>query len=240
MARRVDQLRPVKIDTDFLKRVDGCALIDMGRTRVLCTASVVEGLPEWRAGGGAGWVTAEYGMLPASVAERKRRTATDGRSKEIQRLVGRSLRAAVDLGKLGERTIFVDCDVLEADGGTRTASVTGGFVALAIAAARLVSRGVIQADPITQAVAAVSVGKCGRSARLDLDYELDRRADVDMNVVMTADGRFVEIQGAAEKSPFDRRDLDRMLKLAEGGIRKLFQYQAKAVGKAAPEKGGQS
>jgi len=233
LPRRANEMRPVKIETGFVDTADGSALIDVGRTRVLCTATAVEGVPEWRADGGLGWVTAEYGMLPASVPNRKPRSLRDGRSLEIQRLVGRSLRAVVDMAALGERTIYVDCDVLQADGGTRTASVTGGFVALALAARKLLREGIIAQDAIVQPVAAVSVGVVDGRVVADLDYELDSRADVDFNVVMTADGKIVELQGTAERRAFDRETLDGILTLAARLIRKLNRLQLEAVRKPA-------
>lgn len=233
MARRANDLRPVKIKTGFIEAADGSALIDVGKTRVLCTASVADGVPEWRAGQGLGWVTAEYAMLPASVPNRKPRSVRDGRSLEIQRLVGRSLRAVVDMAALGERTIYVDCDVLQADGGTRTASITGGFVALALAVRNLLREGIIEKKAILQSVAAVSVGIVDGRLIADLDYKLDSRADVDFNIVMTADGKIVEIQGTAERRAFDRETLDGILKLSARLIRKLNRLQLEAIRKAA-------
>jgi len=232
-SRRVDALRPTSIETDFLKYPPGSALIRGGDTRVLCTAFVVEGVPEFLVGSGKGWLTAEYAMLPASTPQRKpRESATgrpDGRSQEIRRIVGRALRAAVDLEKLGERTIWIDCDVLQADGGTRTLSITGSWVALALACHRLALQKVIPVNPVRLQLAAVSVGVVNGRCVLDLDYEEDSAAEVDMNVVMSADGRFVEIQGTSEAMPFDTRQLNRLLALAHKGCRELMRIQRRAL-----------
>ncbi|MBP6628610.1 MAG: ribonuclease PH [Kofleriaceae bacterium] len=231
-GRRPDQLRPLEILTDFQKHAEGSALIKLGDTWVLCAASVEEGVPPFLKGKGQGWLTAEYAMLPRSTHTRSKRDP-GGRGKEIQRLIGRSLRAAIDLGKLGERTIAVDCDVLSADGGTRVASITGAWVALALAVQRLVGRGVLaDASALAPPVAAISVGVVGGEVVLDLPYVEDAKADVDMNVVMSADGKLLEVQGTAEHAPFDRPQLDAMLDLAAGGIRALNAAQAAAVAAA--------
>jgi ribonuclease PH len=231
--RPLDQLRLVKLELDYVMYPEGSVLISMGNTRVLCNATVDESLPRWMLAQRPkqGWVTAEYAMLPRSTAQRSPREINQpkGRTQEIQRLIARSLRAAVDLGKLGERQIVVDCDVIQADGGTRTASITGGYVALALAIKRLEKRKVVEASVLKQAVAAVSVGIVHGKAVLDLNYEMDQNAAVDMNVVMTSDGRFVEIQGTAEQEPFSRGALNAMLLLAEHGIRNLFELQSAAL-----------
>lgn len=232
MAKRSpDKLRPVRIETDVSIHAEGSALVTMGETLVLCLASVEERVPDWLKNKGRGWVTAEYGMLPRATSTRNRRDRgnTPSRSLEIGRLVGRSLRAAVDLEKLGSRLITVDADVLQADGGTRTAAVTGGMVALALAIERLRAAGLVPEGVVTSPVAAVSVGVVDGRVVLDLDYELDHRADVDMNVVMNAKGDLVEVQGSAEGAPFSRRLMEEMLDLAASGIRKLSQAQAKAL-----------
>lgn len=226
-GRRADELRSIEIVTDFLEQAHGSALISIGRTRVLCTATVEDGVPRWLEGTGRGWLTAEYGMLPASTGERMQREARAGRQQgrtvEIQRLVGRSLRAAYATDALGERTVWLDCDVLQADGGTRTAAITGAWVALARAAQ--VQR---LSQPDTQ-IAAVSVGIVDGEARLDLDYEEDSSAEVDMNVVMTGDGRLVEVQATAEARPFSRSQLDELVDLAAGGIERITNKQREAV-----------
>ncbi len=215
---------------------EGSVLISMGNTRVLCNATVEETVPRWMANNRQkqGWVTAEYAMLPRATEQRNQREIQypKGRTQEIQRMIARSLRAAVDLNKLGERQIVVDCDVIQADGGTRTAAITGGYVALALAIKRLEKRKVIAPGALVQAVAAVSVGIINGKAVLDLNYSMDQKADVDMNVVMTSDGRFVEIQGTAEGEPFSRGALNAMLLLAEHGIRQLFAIQAEALAQA--------
>lgn len=234
--RSADELRPVQFELDYVLYPEGSVLVSMGNTRVLCNASVQESLPPWLRYGKErhGWVTAEYAMLPRSTHDRTRRETKSpkGRTQEIQRLIARSLRGVVDLHLLGERQIVVDCDVIQADGGTRTASITGGYVALAVAVKRLLQRGVIETDPIKQAVAAVSVGILDGKAYLDLDYKLDVAVDVDMNVVMTADRRFVEVQGTAEGEPFSRDALNAMLALAELGISDLLQMQQDALSSA--------
>jgi len=212
----------------------GCVLIEMGRTKVICSASVEEGVPRFMAGQGRGWVTAEYGMLPAATHTRSDREAArgkvGGRTMEIQRLIGRSLRAVVDMAALGENTIQIDCDVIQADGGTRTASITGAWIALAIACRRMLGRGMVQHFPVHKTVAAVSVGVVGGTPLLDLCYEEDSRADVDMNVVMTGDGHFVEVQGTAEGQTFDRDMLDVLTDLAWQGIRGLVEIQKDVAG----------
>jgi len=217
-----------------VRSATGSALIEAGGTRVICTASAVEDVPRWLVGSGRGWVTAEYGMLPASTGERKQRDVSkgraDGRTVEIQRLIGRSIRGVVDFQALGERTIYIDCDVLEADGGTRCASITGGYVALKLALDKLVAEGKLSAVPLTQSVAAVSCGIVDGTALLDLDYPEDSSAEVDMNVVMTGDGGLVEVQATAERTPLSRASLDEMLALAAAGIEKLREAQAAATG----------
>jgi ribonuclease PH len=232
--REPDQLRPVTIEAGFVRTATGSALISCGETRVICTASVQESVPRWMQGRGEGWVTAEYGMLPASTGDRKQRDITkgraDGRSVEIQRLIGRSLRGVIDFAGLGERTVYVDCDVLQADGGTRCASITGGFVALELALRRLVEEEKLTAIPLTGSVAAVSCGIVDGVPLLDLDYPEDSSAEVDANVVMTGDGGLVEVQATAERTPLSRAHLDDLLALAETGIRDLRAAQAAAVG----------
>lgn len=237
-GRLFNQLRGLKITPGFTKHAEGSALIEMGETRVLCTASVESTIPKWLQGGGKGWVTAEYGMLPRSTHSRisREKANNSGRSQEISRLIARSLRAAVDLKALGERSITVDCDVLQADGGTRTAAITGGFVALSLAIAKLKLAGLVSptAQPITQYVSAISVGLKDGDPLLDLNYDEDSAIGTDMNVVMTADGRFVEVQGTAETTPFSRKELDRVLTVASEGCRQLFEAQAKIVGPYVP------
>ena len=225
------RLRPVSITTGVNMHAEGSVLIAMGNTRVMCTASVEERIPDWLRGKGRGWVTAEYGMLPRSTSTRMRRERdkTSARSLEISRLIGRSLRAAIDLEALGERQITVDCDVLQADGGTRTASITGGMVALAIAIGALTKRERLAKNPLRSLVAAVSVGIVDGTPRLDLDYEADHRAEVDMNVAMNAKGEVVEIQASAEGKPFGVKQLRALEDLAAGGIRKLIVAQKKAL-----------
>jgi ribonuclease PH len=231
-GRTPAQLRPVTIEPGFVRTAAGSALISMGETRVICTASVQEGVPRWMLGKGRGWVTAEYGMLPASTGERKQRDVSkgrpDGRTVEIQRLIGRSLRGVMDFEALGERTIYVDCDVLQADGGTRCASITGGMVALRLACERLVERGKLTKVPLTGTVAAVSCGVVDGVALLDLDYSEDSTAEVDANVVMTGDGGLVEVQATAERTPLSRAHLDDLLALAATGIDELRALQSAA------------
>jgi ribonuclease PH len=237
--RAADALRPVTIEPGFVRTASGSALISMGETRVICTASAQTGVPRWRMGKGLGWVTAEYGMLPASTGERKQRDITkgraDGRTVEIQRLIGRSLRGVVDFAALGENSIYLDCDVLQADGGTRTASITGAYVALALACEKLVAAGTIARSPLTGSVAAISCGIVDGVPLLDLDYPEDSSAEVDANVVMTGDGGLVEVQATAEGTPLSRTHLDELLHLAETGIGQLrvLQDEAIAAGRAA-------
>jgi len=221
----------VRITPDFVSSADGSCLIETGRTRVICTASLLPGVPEWRRGAGLGWVTAEYGMLPASTGRRRRRPLLkqDGRSVEIQRVIGRVLRSVVRFGRLGENTVYLDCDVLEADGGTRTAAITGAYVALARAVAAGADRDRCGARVLSSAVAAVSVGIVARTPVLDLDYHEDAAADVDMTVAMTGGGKFVELQGTAEGNAFSADQLEAMLALARRGIRKLMACQRDAI-----------
>jgi ribonuclease PH len=227
--RKVDELRPVVLRRGYTEMTPGSVLVEMGRTRVLCTVSIEMDVPPWMRGTGKGWVTAEYSMLPGSSRERvSRRSISGGRTKEIQRLIGRSLRAAVDEEAMGEIMARVDCDVLQADGGTRTASITGAWVALADAFDALISNGVLERFPIRQHIAAVSVGVVDGEVLLDLDYKEDVAADTDCNVVMTGDGKFVEVQGTAEGAAFDRGELDRMLDLASVGIATLVEHQKAA------------
>ena len=230
-GRKYDELRPVKFTTGYVIFPEGSVLVEMGRTRVLCNVTVEERVPEWMAGKGAGWLTAEYSMLPRSTQKRTPRETSGprGRTQEIKRLIGRSLRVAVDLNRLGERTLLVDCDVLQADGGTRTASITGGYVAVALAIRKLVEAGRVPEDVLKPPVAAVSVGRIGPQTYLDLCYEEDHRADVDLNVIMTAEGKFIEVQGTAEGEPFDRGALDQMIDLAAEGIERLVDLQQKAL-----------
>ena len=232
-GRLPDQLRPVSIAPDFLAFADASALIEVGDTRVICAVTIEESVPRFLRGSGRGWITAEYAMLPRATPQRTAREAVTGRvggrTHEIQRLIGRSLRAVVDLTKLGERTFLVDCDVLQADGGTRTASITGAYVALALAFDKLIAARVLPASPLRAAVAATSVGVVGGVPMLDLCYEEDSQAEVDFNVVMTSTGEFVEVQGTAEGQPFGRATVDLMLGLAEKGIRELLGCQAEAI-----------
>jgi ribonuclease PH len=232
-GRASDELRPVTWELGYQEWAAGSVLLSMGRTRVLCSASVSEEGPRWLRGTNQGWVTGEYSMLPASTNERSPREVNrgrpGGRTQEIQRLIGRSLRAVTDLGQLGERTITVDCDVLQADAGTRTASITGGYIALALAIRGLRDREVVRGDVLRESVAAVSVGIVDGRPTLDLCYEEDAGADVDCNVVMTGTGRLVEVQGTAEGEPFGREDLDAMLDLASSGIQRLTQIQLDAL-----------
>jgi ribonuclease PH len=222
-------LRTVTITPDFIRSAEGSVLIELGRTRVIATATVEDGVPQFLKGTGKGWVTGEYGMLPRSTEERTPRESVrgrqSGRTLEIQRMIGRTLRAAIDLKALGERTVWIDCDVIEADGGTRTASVTGAFVALALALERMVAAGILRALPVTDSVAATSVGIVGDELLLDLAYDEDSRAQVDMNVVMTGGGEFVEVQASAEARPYTSRELEQLLDLAAGGIRQLAKMQ---------------
>jgi len=232
--RSAAAMRPVDIETGFVRTADGSALISVGETRVICTASIADEVPRWMRGRGRGWVTAEYAMLPASTGERKERDSKkgrlDGRSVEIQRLIGRALRVVVDFEALGERAVWVDCDVLQADGGTRCASITGAYVALRLALAGAVERGELKALPLSGTVAALSVGIVDGEALCDLDYSEDSRAEVDANVVMTGDGGLVEVQATAERTPLSRASLDELLSLAEAGIAELRVLQEGAAG----------
>jgi len=232
--RAADELRPTSIEPGYVRTATGSALISMGETRVICTASHQDGVPRWLAGRGTGWVTAEYGMLPASTGERKQRDATrgrpDGRTVEIQRLIGRSLRGVVDFEALGENTIYLDCDVLQADGGTRCASITGAYVALVLACERLREAGRLTRSPLTGSVAAISCGVVAGTALLDLDYSEDSTAEVDANVVMTGEGGLVEVQATAERTPLSRAHLDDLLGLAAKGIGDLRAIQDRAIG----------
>ena len=232
-GRAADELRPVKIIAGAQEYAEGSAMIEMGKTRVLCAVSVEESVPRWLRGSGRGWVTAEYAMLPRSTHTRTpRHRNAGGRAREIERLIGRSLRAVVDMRALGQRTLSVDCDVLQADGGTRTAAITGSYVALHQAAAGLLAARKIKRMPFRSAVAAVSVGVVNGAPMLDLCYEEDTRADADVNVVMTDDGAIVEVQGTAEAAPFSRQTLDAMLDLAWKGIAELSERQRAAIGGA--------
>ncbi|HTR36243.1 MAG TPA: ribonuclease PH [Bryobacteraceae bacterium] len=232
--RRADEMRPVRITTNYLMTAEGSALIEVGHTRVLCAATVEETVPQFLRGSGRGWVTAEYSMLPRATSTRTPREVSkgrlSGRTHEIQRLIGRSLRAVVDMGALGDRTVIVDCDVLQADGGTRTASITGAYVALVLALKQLVQFGALKSLPLTDRVAATSVGIVNGEPSLDLCYEEDSQAEVDMNVVMTGAGKFVELQATAEKTPFDDKQLGRLVEIARHGIGELFEIQKTALG----------
>jgi len=232
-GRAPDELREITIEPGFIRTATGSALIAAGGTRVICTASVEDVVPRWMAGGGRGWVTAEYGMLPASTGERKKRDVSrgrpDGRTVEIQRLIGRSLRGVIDFQALGEHTVWIDCDVLEADGGTRCAAITGGFVALELALRSLVSESRLERVPLSGSVAAVSCGMVDGEALLDLDYSEDSTAEVDANVVMTGAGGLVEVQATAERTPLSRASLDELLALAASGIERLRAAQEQAV-----------
>jgi ribonuclease PH len=234
-GRTADAVRPIRMTPDYIVHAEGSLLVEVGRTRVICTASIEDRVPPFLRGGGKGWVTAEYGMLPRATSTRTTREAATGklggRTQEIQRLIGRSLRSITNLQELGERTVWVDCDVIQADGGTRTAAITGGFVALVIALERLRSQAAIARVPITDYVAATSVGIVQGTPLLDLAYDEDSRAEVDMNVVKTSDGRFIELQGTAETKPFDRTSLDTLLALADRGINDLIAKQREIVGK---------
>jgi ribonuclease PH len=241
-GREPDDLRALAFTRDFTQFAAGSVLVEFGMTRVLCTASVEERVPPWLRGKGRGWVTAEYSMLPGSTSERNDREATrgkqSGRTQEIQRLIGRSLRAVTDLTVLGEVQITVDCDVLQADGGTRTASICGGYVALHDACSRLVGARKLAAHPLTDQCAAISVGIVDALPYLDLEYSEDVRAEVDMNVVMTGAGRFIEVQGTAEGLPFSRTELDELLVLAEGGIGQIFDLQREMLAEPPPPRKG--
>ena len=234
-GRAPGELRATRMTPAFTMHAEGSVLVEAGRTRVICTASVEDRVPAFlRNTGKGGWVTAEYGMLPRATSTRMQREATSGkvggRTQEIQRLIGRSLRSVAKLNEIGERTIWIDCDVIQADGGTRTAAITGGFVALVLALQRMRAAGQIKTMPVLDYVAATSVGVVGGTPLLDLAYEEDSRADVDMNVVKTGDGRFIEVQGTAEGPPFERGALDALLELADGGIRELVDLQRSIVG----------
>ena len=233
-GRQPDQMRDVKITRDYTCHAEGAVLVEFGNTKVICTASVEEGVPRFLKGQGQGWVTAEYGMLPRATGTRNRREAAGGkqggRTLEIQRLIARSLRAALDLKKVGENTIYVDCDVIQADGGTRTASITGGCVALVDALTYMLNKNMIKEDPLQRLIASVSVGVYKGTPVLDLDYPEDSTAETDMNVVMTQHGGMVEVQGTAEGEPFQRTEMDAMMDLAEKGIKELFALQQKALG----------
>ena len=236
-GREPEQLRDISIQMNFMPNAEGSCLISFGDTRVICTATVEESVPRWMMGRGVGWLTAEYSMLPRSTSERVPREVNkgrpSGRTQEIQRLIGRSLRAVSDMSAMGERTIWLDCDVLQADGGTRTASITGAYVATSLAFQKLVADGVMKADPLTDSVAAVSVGIIDGTPCLDLNYAEDSTAQVDMNVVMTGAGRFVEVQGTAEHGAFERDELDAMLELAAKGITELISKQEDVLSSAA-------
>jgi ribonuclease PH len=232
-GRRADELRPVRFIRGWLEPAEGSVLVEFGKTRVLCAASVTEGVPRWRKGSGLGWVTSEYAMIPRATGTREDRESVkgrlSGRTHEISRLIGRSLRGVVDYQALGENTIVVDCDVLQADGGTRTAAITGAYVALRDALSWMRQRGLVSTDPMRGSVAAISVGIVDGEPRLDLCYEEDVRAETDMNVVLTGDGRYVELQGTAESEPFDRTLLNSLLGLAEAGCAELTRLQAEAL-----------
>lgn len=232
--RSPDELRPTTLTPHFLLHAEGSVLIEAGRTRVICTASLEERVPPFLRGTGKGWVTAEYGMLPRATNTRTTREASQGkvggRTMEIQRLIGRSMRSVVRMNELGERTVWIDCDVIQADGGTRTAAITGAFVAMVLALDKIKQQGSLTAIPVNDYVAATSVGIVGGMPLLDLAYEEDSKADVDMNVVKTGDGRFVEVQGTAESEPFDRSALDGLLELADRGIQQLIEKQREIVG----------
>lgn len=237
-GRSFDQLREIRLTPGFTNYAEGSVLVECGQTRVLCTATVEPTIPKWLQGSGKGWVTAEYGMLPRSTHTRinREKATNSGRSMEISRLIARSLRAVADLKALGERSIVVDCDVLQADGGTRTASITGGFVALALALNSMRERRELNSIPLTDYVSAISVGMSNSTALLDLKYEEDSEAQTDMNIVMTSAGSFVELQGTAEASPFSNSDLERMLALGRKGCQELFQNQAQIIGAFFPLK----
>ncbi len=229
-GRKTDAMRPVKVVKNYMKNAEGSCLMQFGETKVICTASVEEGVPPFLKGKGEGWVTAEYGMLPRSCGSRIRREKTSGRTEEIQRLVGRSLRNVVDMTKLGERTIRIDCDVLQGDGGTRTASITGGFIALALALQWMKKEGKIESLPISDYIAAVSVGISDGTPILDLNYIEDSKADVDMNIVMVGKGQFVEVQGTGERATFSEKEMAQLLGLAKKGIKELIAIQKKTLG----------
>ena len=233
-GRRRDQIRPVRVTRNFTKHAEGSVLIEMGDTKVICTASIEEKVPPFLKGKGAGWVTAEYAMLPRATHDRSPRESVKGkqggRTLEIQRLVGRALRAVIDTGRLGGRTIWIDCDVIQADGGTRTASITGSFIALADAVGVLKKKDLIKVNPLTDYLAAISIGKVGGQVMVDLAYEEDSHAEVDLNLVMTGAGQYVEVQGTAEKTPFNKKDMDEFLDLGWGAIRELVDLQKSLIG----------
>ena len=232
-GRRRDQIRPVKVTRNFTKHAEGSVLIEMGDTKVICTASVEEKVPPFLKGKGTGWVTAEYAMLPRATHDRSPRESVKGkqggRTLEIQRLVGRALRAVIDTGRLGERTIWIDCDVIQADGGTRTASITGAFIALADAITVLKKKELLKVNPLTDYLAAISIGKVGGQVMVDLAYEEDSHAEVDLNLVMTGAGQYVEVQGTAERTPFNKKDMDEFLDLGWGAIRELVDVQKSLI-----------
>lgn len=233
-GRRRDQIRPVKVTRNFTKHAEGSVLIEMGDTKVICTASVEEKVPPFLKGKGTGWVTAEYAMLPRATHDRSPRESVKGkqggRTLEIQRLVGRALRAVIDTGRLGERTIWIDCDVIQADGGTRTASITGSFIALADAITVLRKKDLLKVNPLSDYLAAISIGKVGGQVMVDLAYEEDSHAEVDLNLVMTGAGQYVEVQGTAERTPFNKKDMDEFLDLGWGAIRELVDVQKSLIG----------
>ncbi len=230
-GRGLDKIRDVKIARNYVKYAEGSCLIELGSTRVICTASVEESVPQFLKNSLTGWVSAEYGMIPRSCKTRIRRDKNSGRTFEIQRLIGRSLRTVVDMSMLGERTIWIDCDVTQADGGTRTASITGSFIALVDALHKIRKGGLIRRMPIKDYVAATSVGMFKGNLLLDLNYEEDSKADLDMNIVMTGKGKFIEVQGTAEKEPFSKEEMDKLFGLAEKGISQLIDIQKEAIGK---------
>src|SRR6476619_3054732 len=233
-GRKEKELRPVTITPSYIKTADGSVFIEMGDTKVICTAKLEDRVPPFLRNSGKGWITAEYGMLPGSssirIGRESSRGKVGGRTHEIQRLIGRSLRAIADLRTLGEKTIWIDCDVIQADGGTRTASITGAYVALTEAVRNWLGRGVISIDPIKDAVAAVSIGIVKGRILLDLCYEEDSKADVDMNFVMTGAGKFIEVQGTAETAPFSKKQMERMAEIAQGGIKELLKTQKNVIG----------
>jgi ribonuclease PH len=234
--RGAAELRPLSITPDFVRTADGSVLIELGGTRVLCSAQIVNGVPAWRRGSGEGWLTAEYSLLPSSTRDRTPREAVrgrqDGRTVEIQRFIGRSLRAVTDLMALGERTVYIDCDVIEADGGTRCVAVSGGYLALHLACKRAIDARTLKSLPLTDSVAAVSVGVVAGEPRVDLEYEEDSAADVDMNVVMTGGGKLIEIQATAEAAPFDRETFEALLELATAGIGRIKDSQSAVIAQA--------
>ena len=233
-GRAENQLRKIKITRDFNLYAEGSVLIEFGNTKVICTASVSEKVPPFLKGQGKGWITAEYSMIPRATGERNQRESAkgklSGRTMEIQRLIGRALRTAIDLDKLGERTVTIDCDVIQADGGTRTTSISGGYIALALAMKKLVNEGILTENPIISNVAAISVGIVGGTPMLDLKYSEDSAAEVDMNVVMNGEGRFVEVQGTGEEATYTRAELNELLDLAEAGINEIIELQNRVIG----------